>query len=125
MLKFLKTIGIVFLAVLVVYLVGTGKFLAALGGITGIVSLLVRWGILWTQLNALFSFKKSSEHGKEKLTEMGSKEALEVLGLKENCSKDDVKSAHKKLIKNIHPDHGGSDWLAARINRAKDILLGR
>ena len=51
-------------------------------------------------------------------------EALEVLGLKENCSQDDVKSAHKKLIKNIHPDQGGSDWLAAKINRAKDILLG-
>ena len=33
--------------------------------------------------------------------------------------------AIKKLIKSIHPDQGGSDWLAAKINRAKDILLGK
>ncbi len=95
-----------------------------MGGVTGIISLLVRWGILWKQLNSLFSFKRTAEHGKERLIEMSKMEALEVLGLKENCSQDDVKSAHKKLIKNIHPDQGGSDWLAAKINRAKDILLG-
>ncbi|MBC37193.1 MAG: hypothetical protein CMM97_05105 [Rickettsiales bacterium] len=124
-LKFLKIIGIILLTILVFYLAGTGKFLAALGGITGIISLLVKWGILWKQLNALFNFKKSSEHGKEKLAEMSRREALEVLGLQESCSKDDVRFAHKKLIKGIHPDQGGSDWLAAKINHAKDILLGK
>ena len=124
-LKFLKITGITILTILVFYLAGTGKFLAALGGITGILSLLVKWGILWKQLNALFNFKKGSEHGKEKLAEMSRNEALEVLGLQESCSKDDVRFAHKKLIKSIHPDQGGSDWLAAKINRAKDILLGK
>ena len=123
-LRFLKIVGIVVLAILVIYLLATGKFLAAMGGVTGIISLLVRWGILWKQLNSLFSFKRTAEHGKERLIEMSKMEALEVLGLKENCSQDDVKSAHKKLIKNIHPDQGGSDWLAAKNNRAKDILLG-
>ena len=63
-LRFLKIVGIVVLAILVIYLLATGKFLAAMGGVTGIISLLVRWGILWKQLNSLFSFKRTAEHGK-------------------------------------------------------------
>ena len=118
-LKFLKIIGIILLTILVFYLAGTGKFLAALGGITGIISLLVKWGILWKQLNALFNFKKSSEHGKEKLAEMSRREALEVLGLQESCSKDDVRFAHKKLIKGIH--RGNSKYLFLRFASPRSL----
>lgn len=50
-------------------------------------------------------------------------EALQVLGLKAGASLEDVKIAHKRLIKEFHPDKGGSDYLAAKINEAKDILL--
>ena len=51
-------------------------------------------------------------------------EALKVLGLPESASEDDVRAAHRKLIMSNHPDKGGSDYLASKINEAKDVLLG-
>ncbi|NQV98859.1 MAG: molecular chaperone DnaJ [Rhodospirillales bacterium] len=57
-------------------------------------------------------------------TAMGRSEALQVLGLAEGATPAEIKSAHRKLISGMHPDHGGSDYLAAQINQAKDILLG-
>jgi DnaJ domain len=54
---------------------------------------------------------------------MTREEAYAVLGLKPGASADDVKQAHKRLLKDFHPDKGGSDYLAAKINAAKDALL--
>lgn len=54
---------------------------------------------------------------------MSREEALAVLGLKEGATADDIRAAHRRLMKEFHPDHGGSDYLAAKINQAKDILL--
>jgi len=56
--------------------------------------------------------------------QMGRKEALAILGLSEDCDKADIVKAHKKLIQKMHPDRGGSDFLAAQINQAKDTLIG-
>jgi hypothetical protein len=50
-------------------------------------------------------------------------EALHVLGLQEGASDGDVRAAHRKLILQTHPDKGGSDYLASKINEAKDVLL--
>jgi hypothetical protein len=55
--------------------------------------------------------------------DMDRAEALKILGLAEGASQADIKEAYRRLIANLHPDHGGSDYLAAQINRAKDILL--
>jgi hypothetical protein len=51
-------------------------------------------------------------------------EAYEVLGLAPNASEVDIRAAHRRLMRGAHPDSGGSDWLASRINQARDILLG-
>jgi DnaJ domain len=50
-------------------------------------------------------------------------EALAILGLKEGATAEDVKQAHKRLMKDFHPDKGGTDYLASKINEAKDVLL--
>ncbi len=50
-------------------------------------------------------------------------EALSVLGVSTEANVGDVKAAHKKLIAQIHPDKGGTDYLAAKINEARDLLL--
>jgi hypothetical protein len=57
-------------------------------------------------------------------TDMTREEALAVLGLAAGASGEDIKAAHRRLIQRMHPDVGGSADLAARINRAKDVLLG-
>ncbi len=54
---------------------------------------------------------------------MSRDEALAVLGLKTGASEGAIKDAHRRLMKEFHPDRGGSDYLAAKINQAKDILL--
>lgn len=50
-------------------------------------------------------------------------EALLILGLKGQPDRNDIIAAHRRLIQKLHPDRGGSDFLAARVNQAKDILL--
>jgi hypothetical protein len=52
-------------------------------------------------------------------------EALQVLGLKPGADESAIRIAHKKLLKDFHPDAGGTDYLAAKINLAKDLLLKR
>jgi hypothetical protein len=52
-------------------------------------------------------------------------EAYEVLGLQKSATRDEITAAHRALMKKLHPDHGGTTALAARVNEAKDILMRR
>ena len=85
--------------------------------------------LLETYLDRTDADWRSGERGDEKgdappaAGGMTASEAYRVLGLEPGASKDAVKQAHRELMQKLHPDRGGSSYLAAKLNEAKDLLL--
>ena len=128
-------IGVVVLVLLV--LAVTGRIDAALAGFAA----LMVWGmrvLSMIQMGKRFTdmFKKTRDGGSEQAgagegqprrpqPNMSAEEAYSILGLKPGASDDDIKAAYRRVIGQLHPDRGGTDYLAAKVNQAKDVLLNR
>ncbi len=114
-------------------LAATGKLnvvIAALGALAAMIPRLLSYLRYLPFLSQLFAKNKQhtqQQNGSQQARtqkSMSREEALAILGLKEGASKEEIIAAHKRMMQKVHPDRGGSDHLAAQINKAKDTLLG-
>ncbi len=111
--------------------------IGVLGALTIFFAVTERWlpavflgGVVWALLQGVRLWPAGRPDSGENIprdpspaARMSRAEALRVLGLQEGASEDDIRAAHRKLILQNHPDKGGSDYLASKINEAKDTLL--
>jgi hypothetical protein len=70
-------------------------------------------------------FRKKAEDPAPAAARMTRAEALKILGLPSDADTKAVQSAYKNLMKKVHPDQEGSDWMAAKLNEARDFLLNK
>lgn len=117
--------GGILLALLTVALALTEKLGLAVLAASGAWFLLFGSGPPWHR--ASYSAAGTGERSRSAPSseKMSRGEALKVLGLEEGANDDAVRAQHRRLILQIHPDKGGSGYLAAKINEAKDVLLRR
>jgi DnaJ family protein C protein 19 len=83
-----------------------------------------------TAIVAFQSFKAAGPRMKQFykggfLPEMNRREASQILGVRESAPDEKIKEAHRRIMIANHPDAGGSSFIAAKVNEAKDILMGK
>jgi hypothetical protein len=118
----------------VVMLALTGRIgwaVAAFSSLTPWIGRLIRLHGFWKMISGFFGEAKTARAEEPQSRakppsrgKMDRDEALSVLGLKPGASDKEIREAHRRLITRVHPDVGGSDDLASRINAARDVLLG-
>ena len=116
--------GLITLALVMLFLAITGRmhWLGALiAGLLPFVKSAFPW--LLRLLPFLKARRQQQQNSPKPTGNITKQEAYEILGLKAGATKDEILAAHKRLMQKAHPDRGGSDWLASRINAAKETLL--
>ena len=84
------------------------------------IAALVMFGrMLWQHWRAAHPGRGVAPVGGRGAGAMTREEAFQVLGLQPGASEADIRAAHRRLMRGRHPDSGGSDWLASRINQAR------
>lgn len=102
---------------LVLLLVLTGRGPIAFAGLT------LFGPLIWERWRASRPDQVGGGSAQPRPGSMSVEEAYKVLGLRPGASAAEVQRSYHRLMRQVHPDAGGSDWLAARINQARDVLL--
>lgn len=118
-----KEIKALFLSISALMLGISILFLAITGRLVAALALVIAFAPFAAKLREEFKNPKAESPPPSSSEDMSRKEALEVLGLKENPRPDEIRTAYKKLMQKVHPDAEGSDWMAAKLNQARDVLL--
>ncbi len=128
--KALKWCLIGLIVAVTVFFLMTGRFALALAALPALLPWLFRLHRVVQTLRVIRRMAQQmgggssqANRGRASTSNMSRREALEILGLEEHADEDAVHEAHRRLIANLHPDKGGSTYLAAKINQAKDVLL--
>ena len=110
---------------LAMVLLATGK--ALLAAVPAGYAMLRMFGpMAVSKLLKNFKMGKTGFGGPDKSSQatMSRAEALEVLGLEDKATNTEINEAFRRLMSQVHPDKGGSDWMAAKLNDARKTLLG-
>lgn len=133
--KAARTAGLSILVLVLIYLAATGRLnwlfaliSVALAFLLRLIPAVLHYAPqlhrLWMEFTASRQGATSGQqHNAAAKGQMSIEEAYEVLGLKPGASRQEIIAAHRKLMQKNHPDRGGSDYLAAKINLAKKLLL--
>lgn len=122
--KRLITGWLLWLTVAVVVAMALTGRLHWIGGLMALSVPFIRQFALWfmqRKLNEMDAKNSSQEVSSE--SEMDRQKALQILNLGEQPNREEIVQAHRKMMQKNHPDQGGSDYLAAMLNQAKDLLI--
>ncbi len=115
-----KQVGAFLTAVVFLILTVALLFMAVTGRLPAAIALVVA---IWPLAFAYWKARQPRKPAAAKSVKMTRAEALEILGLSEPANAEAIEDAYKRLMMKVHPDQQGSDWMAAKLNEARDLLL--